>query len=123
MTVTRLAASAMRLVALILALSPLAALGLVCGGPGLRPRSLVSPSTASPPSPLRIVSASMRAGGDGEEEPWRIKVFSPENAGPWAILVVVIVFEGLAVLPRDQLPPLLQDLIPLVLGKQYAAPP
>ena len=51
---------------------------------------------------------------------WTERVFTPENAGPWAILITVLAFEGLATLPRDSLPGWLQTLIPLVLGCQYA---
>ena len=54
---------------------------------------------------------------------WTKKLFTVKNAAPWLILVVVIAFEGLATLPRESLPPLLQQLLPLVLGRQYAAPP
>ena len=57
-----------------------------------------------------------------ESEDWTSKIFSAENAGPWLILVVVLLFEGLNVLTRlgVELPPFLADLIPLILGEQYA---
>jgi hypothetical protein len=58
-----------------------------------------------------------------DDDGWKSKVFSVENAGPWLILIVVLSFEALATLPREDLPPLVQQLIPLVLGKQYAIPP
>lgn len=50
-------------------------------------------------------------------------VFSAVNAGPIAILVVIFTFQLLALQPRDSLPPIVQDLIPIVLGKQFALPP
>jgi hypothetical protein len=59
-----------------------------------------------------------------EKEPVGAKLFGPENAGPWLILVVVWGFLALiAVVPREDLPPFVQDLIPLVLGRQYGLPP
>ena len=60
---------------------------------------------------------------EGEKEWKPIPLFSPENAGPFAILLVTFVFLGLSSLPRETLPPLVQQLIPLVLGRQYAVPP
>ena len=50
-------------------------------------------------------------------------VFSAVNAGPIAILVVIFTFQLLALQPRDSLPPIVQDLIPIVLGKQFAVTP
>ena len=47
------------------------------------------------------------------------QVISKENAGPIFILIVVGIFQGLAGLPREDLPLWVQDAIPLVLGKQY----
>lgn len=61
----------------------------------------------------------------GDKEPWkRPAVFSPENAGPWLILLVVLSFQIIAALPRlgVELPPALATLIPVVLGNQYAIP-
>ena len=79
-----------------------------------------APATAGAPARLPAVPCMAKK----EEGVDRMsKVFSPENAGPWAILIVVFVFEGLALLPRESLPPLLQQAIPLVLGEQYARPP
>ena len=63
----------------------------------------------------------MKAGGGDKD--WTSKIFTPENAGPWLILLVTLAFECLAVLPRESLPPFLQELIPLVLGSQYSRPP
>ena len=61
--------------------------------------------------------------GDEDEE-WRAPaLLSLENAGPFAIIFVVFACFGLATLPRETLPPILQQLIPLVLGKQFAIPP
>ena len=51
---------------------------------------------------------------------WLKNVFSKENAGPWVILITVFIFEGLAALPRESLPPVVQQAIPLVLGRQYS---
>merc|ERR1719478_332035 len=65
----------------------------------------------------------------GEFSPdWTTRIFNPVNAGPWLILVVVLLFEGLTiadrldVIPRESLPPFVQAAIPLVLGKQYDLP-
>ena len=55
-----------------------------------------------------------------DDDGWKSKVFSVENAGPWLILIVVLSFEALATLPREDLPPLGQrQLISLVLSMQY----
>lgn len=70
--------------------------------------------------PARTRGATMMA--ELPDTEWGKKVFTAQNAAPWAILIAVIAFEGLALLPRESLPPLLQQLIPLVLGKQYAPP-
>lgn len=60
---------------------------------------------------------------DDEEVEWKAPgVFSPENAGPWLILLVTGVFQGLATLPREQVPEPLASLIPVVLGQQYGGP-
>ena len=62
-------------------------------------------------------------------EDWTTRIFNPVNAGPWLILVTVILFEGLQlavrleVIPRESLPSFVQAAIPLVLGKQYELPP
>jgi hypothetical protein len=70
----------------------------------------------------RSRTAVMSQGGDDED--WKPPgLFSPQNAGPWAILLVVAVFQGLAALPRDDLPVWLQQAIPIVLGSQYERPP
>jgi len=50
---------------------------------------------------------------------WTQRIFTLENAGPFAILLVVGIFQFLAALPPGDLPPWLADLIPKVLGSQY----
>jgi len=50
---------------------------------------------------------------------WIKNVFTLQNAGPFAILIVIGVFQGLAAMPRDDLPPWVAELIPKVLGSQY----
>ena len=69
----------------------------------------------------RAAAVSMMAKQDEPEEWKPPAVFSAQNAGPWAILVLVGTFQALLPI-RDQLPVWLQDLIPIVLGRQ-AAPP
>ena len=57
-----------------------------------------------------------------QEEEWvRPGVFDPANLGPWAILIVVLLFEGINLASRlgVPLPSFIQALIPLVLGCQY----
>ena len=81
----------------------------------------------------RVVASSMakanrlgqpRLSAGDEDEEWRAPaLLSLENAGPFAIIFVVFACFGLATLPRETLPPILQQLIPLVLGKQFAIPP
>jgi len=75
------------------------------------------------PASRRSGEPRLAAGGDGDEDWAPIPLLSVENAGPIAILLTVFLFLGLATLPRETLPPLVQQLIPLVLGRQYAAPP
>ena len=59
---------------------------------------------------------------DGEKIPWeRPGLFAPANLGPWAILAIVGIFQALNGI-RDQLPPAVQDAIPVILGEQYRAP-
>ncbi len=58
----------------------------------------------------------------GVDWSWTKQVFTLQNAGPWLILLVITVFQGLAALPREDLPPQLAELIPTVLGSQYRAP-
>lgn len=88
-----------------------------------REREREAPAAAVAASRSRPLT--MLAGKDTNE--WQSRIFSPENAGPWAILIVVLLFEGLALadrlLPPDSLPPFVQQIIPLVLGSQYAPPP
>ena len=65
----------------------------------------------------RSASVTMMAQEDPEWKPPAI--FSAQNAAPFAILLIVGIFQGL--LPfRDSLPIWLQDLIPVVLGRQAA---
>lgn len=91
----------------------------------LRPaptRHRISPITRSGQTAIFQSQVLMKQGE--EKEPVGAKLFGPENAGPWLILVVVWGFLGLvAVVPREQLPPVIQQLIPLVLGRQYGLPP
>ena len=73
-------------------------------------------------APSRLGQPRLSAGDENEE--WRAPaLLSLENAGPFAIIFVVFACFGLATLPRETLPPILQQLIPLVLGKQFAVPP
>jgi hypothetical protein len=74
-------------------------------------------SSAQPAA--RSAPAAMMAKDPEEFQP--PGVFSAKNAGPFAILIIVGVFQGLLPI-RDSLPVWLQDLIPVVLGRQ-AAPP
>eukprot|EP00966_Prymnesium_polylepis_P050474 1168613-Prymnesium_polylepis.1 len=54
---------------------------------------------------------------------WTKNVFTKDNAGPWLILLITVSFQILnALVPYDDLPPLLQQAIPLILGRQYAPP-
>jgi hypothetical protein len=55
----------------------------------------------------------------GVDFAWTQRIFTLENAGPFAILLVVGVFQGLAAMPPDDLPPWLVNLIPTVLGSQF----
>ena len=83
-------------------------------------RSSAQPVEESKPS-ARSSPVSMMAKQDDPEE-WKPPgIFSAQNAGPFAILIIVGAFQALLPI-RDQLPVWLQDLIPLVLGRQ-AAPP
>lgn len=78
-----------------------------------------------PPAREQRTSAavpSMRQNDSDDESFKPPAVFSIENAGPWAILLVVLIFEGLATLPRETLPEPVAALIPLVLGEQYGVP-
>ena len=59
------------------------------------------------------------------KEEWKPPgLFDPVNLGPWAILLTILSLQALvAFVPRENLPDFLQQLIPLLLGRQYAAPP
>lgn len=86
------------------------------------------PSNSQPRAAGRSGEPRMCAGGDGDDKepiPWDgpAPLLSAANAGPLAILAVVFLFQGLAALPREDLPPIIQQLIPLVLGRQFGAPP
>lgn len=86
------------------------------------PRVASSMAKANRLGQPRGCRVSLSAGGEDEE--WRAPaLLSLENAGPFAIIFVVFACFGLATLPRETLPPILQQLIPLVLGKQFAIPP
>ena len=91
--------------------------------------SLVSPEHHQCTRFVPSVAKASRLGqphlsaSDSDEEWQPPQLFSLENAGPFALIFVVFACLGLATLPRDTLPPILQQLIPLVLGKQYAVPP
>ena len=51
---------------------------------------------------------------------WTSRIFTPENAGPWLILLVVLSLEVVnALVPPEKMPPIIADVIPVVLGKQY----
>ena len=55
---------------------------------------------------------------------WAKRIFTPENAGPWLILITVLGLEVYnAAVPVEDMPPLLQQIIPTVLGSQYQRPP
>ena len=55
---------------------------------------------------------------------WYKRIFTPENAGPWLILATVLGLEVYnAFVPLEDMPPLLQSIIPTVLGSQYQKPP
>jgi hypothetical protein len=117
------------IVGLAAALPPGTALGSVrCQRPLTHLRSIgdhqcerVAPSVAMAKA-RRL--GQPRLSANDEDEEWRAPaLLSPENAGPFAILFVVFACFGLATLPRETLPPILQQIIPLVLGKQFAIPP
>ena len=87
--------------------------------PALR-RDVSAPTlySASPINNRVAVHVSMKK----QEEEWvRPGVFDPANLGPWAILIVVLLFEGINLASRlgVPLPSFIQALIPLVLGCQY----
>ena len=75
------------------------------------------------PSAARSTTVSMMAQDDGgDDEEWKApSIFSAQNAAPFAVLIIIGTFQALLPI-RDQLPVWLQDLIPIVLGRQ-AAPP
>lgn len=86
------------------------------------------PSASQPRAGGRSGEPRMCTGGDGDDKeqiPWDgpAPLLSAANAGPLAILAVVFLCQGLAGLPREDLPPIVQQLIPLVLGRQFDAPP
>lgn len=54
---------------------------------------------------------------------WAKRLFTPENAGPWLILVVVLGLQAYnAIVPSADMPPFIQELIPKILGAQYQRP-
>ena len=58
------------------------------------------------------------------EQDWTKRVFSIENAGPWVILATVLGLQVVnALVPLEDQPAFLREVIPVVLGKQYARPP
>ena len=62
----------------------------------------------------------IRAAASGVDYSWTKNVFTINNAGPFAVLIVIGVFQSIA--GRDDLPPWLVELIPRVLGSQYPRP-
>ena len=55
---------------------------------------------------------------------WAKNIFSAKNAAPWLVLTTVLGFEIYnALVPVEEMPPLLQTVIPTVLGSQYQRPP
>jgi len=84
------------------------------------------PARIATPSALTALNSGRRparvAMADEPEEWSPPGVFSKENAGPWAILVIITAFQYIATLPRDSLPLWLQTLIPVILGRQYEVP-
>lgn len=76
-------------------------------------------------APLASRSSPMRMVDEEDASDWGSKVFTAQNAAPWLVFIAVLVFEGFALLARlapGAMPPALQQLIPLVLGEQYAPP-
>ena len=71
---------------------------------------------------FRAASVTMMAQDDGDEEEWKPpSIFSAQNAGPFLILIVIGVVQSLLPI-RESLPMWVQEIIPVVLGRQ-AAPP
>ena len=94
--------------------------------PPLVPIATRLPARITAPSALAALNSGRRlarvAMADEPEEWSPPGVFSKENAGPWAILVIITAFQYMATLPRDSLPSWLQTLIPVILGRQYEVP-
>ena len=103
-------------VGLLLLLFAASSTALLLRGP--LPSSPLAMPTANSAAVARSVLSMMAR--DDEEEWKPPAVFSKENAAPWAIIFVTVVFQGLSTLPRESLPDFIQTAIPLVLGEQYA---
>jgi len=80
---------------------------------------LSSASTRVPPNADVEIECELVGIYSGVDWSWTKQLFTAQNAGPWLIILVITVFQGLAALPREDLPPQLAELIPTVLGSQY----
>lgn len=86
---------------------------------GYRGLSYIGNRQRVPPGADLEIDVELVALPSGVDLTWTRRILTLENAGPFGILFVVGVFQGLAALPPDDLPPWLLDLIPTVLGSQF----
>ncbi|KAL3908513.1 MAG: hypothetical protein SGPRY_009767 [Prymnesium sp.] len=55
-----------------------------------------------PPNAKLLIDCELLGFSDGLE--WTREIFRPENAGPWAILIITFAFLGIAAAPVDSIP-------------------